>query len=170
MNPAEAIHQKMRKALEAAASADAKLREQGLLSSDRQELLSHTEQLERDQKLQSLENESFTQSTFVPSRDRQSAQPTSYLTQDQTHENAIFGGVGVPNPAMNGGTQMYSYGIPMTYKKRGQLASKYLSESQEVKENRWLEKLQAMRRQKLEANPDYFNKLLTMNSDSPLRE
>ena len=55
------------------------------------------------------------------------AQPTSYLTQDQTHENAIFGGVGVPNPAMNGGTQMYSYGIPMTYKKRGQLASKYVS-------------------------------------------
>ena len=50
----------------------------------------------------------------------------SYLTKEQTHENAIFGGVGVPNPALNGGGT-YSYGIPITYKKRGQLASKYVS-------------------------------------------
>ena len=45
-----------------------------------------------------------------------------------------------------------------------------LAESAEVKEQRWLDKLQTMRRQKLEANPDYFNRLLTMNADSPSRD
>ncbi|XP_072034067.1 uncharacterized protein [Amphiura filiformis] len=167
LNPAEAIHQKMRKALEAAASADAKLREQGLLSSVKQEPLSRTEQLEREQVLQNLESDSFVPSSFVPTRERQ-VQP-SYLTKEQTHDNAIFGGVGIPNPALNGG-QTYSYGIPLTYKKRGQLASKYLSESVEEKEKRWLQKLQALRKQKMEANPEYFNKLLTINADSPSRD
>ncbi|XP_077991746.1 uncharacterized protein LOC144445967 [Glandiceps talaboti] len=141
MTPAEKTKVKMQKALEAAASADAALRQKGLL----QDKLSVAEALQRQQTLEEIEEDGFVPSTFKSGKESK-LNVGGMTGLDKSHDAAIFGG----NPD-NITVEPFKVAKPGTivYKDRGPLASHSLFASPEEKEQRWIQKLEAMRREKI---------------------
>ncbi|XP_070537953.1 serine/Arginine-related protein 53-like isoform X2 [Ptychodera flava] len=145
MTPAEKTKIRMQKALEAAASADAALRQKGLLQSG--DKLSLAEQMQRQQAIEDIEQDGFVPSAFKSSQDSKPTPSASLTGADESHDAAIFGGGSVSFQPFTGAKSQKKN--VYVYKDRGPLASHSLFVSAEEKEERWIKKLEAMRNEKL---------------------
>lgn len=159
MNPAETIKVKMQRALEAAASADAKLRDQGVLTNAvKQEALSVAEELKRKKALEKIEKDGFQPKNFSSSASNvkvKNSKPTA--TPDTSHDSAMFGTL-LDGAETNTSAQTLAVRGPR-YKTKT-FVSQAISASAEEKEEKWIQKLQSMRKQRLRANPDRYKDII----------
>lgn len=151
--PVESLQEKMKKALEAAANADAQLREQGILTSmTKNEILTQKEEKERQKKLAAIEKEGFRMQSFQSSaqtgKTNQTQQPVYGISRDLNHDSAIFSST---DTTILQNTAKYLDSVQP--KKNGKLASDFLSASKEEKEERWFQRIKALRKQRLEGKP-----------------
>lgn len=160
MNPAESIKVKMQKALEAAASADARLREQGVLANAaKQEILTPAEELKRQKILDKLEKDTFHPKNFSSSAgDVKAKDSLQGMTSDASHDSAIFGSA-LDGTDTTASTQAFLRGP--RYKTKT-FASQAISASSEEKEERWMKKLHDMRKERLQANPSRYKHILNI--------
>ncbi|XP_071839281.1 uncharacterized protein [Apostichopus japonicus] len=151
--PRESLQEKMQRALEAAATADAQLRQQGILTSmTKNEILTQKEERDRQKKLASIEKDSFHIQQFHSSaqgaNSAKAQQPMFGISRDWNHDSAIFTTNNISD-LQNAARYLDS----VQPKRNGKLASDFLSASREEKEARWFLKLQALRKQRLEGKP-----------------
>ncbi|XP_071496912.1 uncharacterized protein [Diadema antillarum] len=156
-NPAQSIKVKMQKALEAAACADAKLREQGVLNTVKQDVLTPAEELKRKKVIDKIEKDGFQPKNFSSSAgDTKVEKGNQGAMSDVSHDAAIFGALSTKSDAA---AMEQTYVRGPRYKTKT-FVSQAISASSEEKEARWIEKLQAMRKERLRANPSHYRHIL----------
>lgn len=143
----------MQRALEAAATADAQLRQQGILpTKTKNEILTQKEERDRQKKLAAIEKDSFHSQPFQSSAQGTNAvkpqQPVYGITRDWNHDSAIFSTNSISD-LQNAARYLDS----VQPKRNGKLASDFLSASREEKEERWFLRLKELRKQRLEGKP-----------------
>lgn len=141
MSLSEQNEARMQMALKAAAATDERLRKEGLLPSNvGRTTTSVEEQVRRQQAIKDIDGEAFVQQTFTSNRDQIKTNETTIIAPN--HENAMFSNV----PMSYGTTDIK----PTVFKDADSLMHPNLYEDQEAKMDRWISKLTAMRRKKLE--------------------
>ncbi|XP_022105059.1 serine/arginine-rich splicing factor 4-like [Acanthaster planci] len=165
LTPSESVKQKMQKALEAAASANDKLKEKGVISATvKQEPLSLAEEQQKQKAIAEIEEDSFKPSTFLSGQSTARPLPAK-LTKEQNHDNAIFGSAAVSVAGLNQASFKRNQTIFYKTVNRGELASSLLAKTSKEKMDAWIAKLAKMREEKIKSNPEYFKKFLTIGTD-----
>ncbi|XP_064614859.1 serine/Arginine-related protein 53-like [Liolophura sinensis] len=148
MTPADQAKVRMQLALRAAAAADEKLKEQGVLLNPKA-AMSAGEQRKFNQAVQSIEKESFAPAAFTSNRDDPSTKEEDELGRsrlERNHDTAIFGSTKLdikldPSERTN-----------VVYNGAMSLAHPNLQKTTQEKMSQWIEKLTALRRKKLEGD------------------
>lgn len=144
MSSLEQNELRMQLALKAAAATDERLRKDGLIPGNvGRSMLSVEEQAKRAQAIADIDGEAFVQQNFLSNRAEKTVSPTRESNSLATHENAMFSNLPIKVEDAQKKKKI-QYTDPET------MMAKALYENQEDKMDRWIKKLSAMRRKKLE--------------------